>query len=472
MSHTTSRRSVPARPLLLAAGTVALLASASPASAAWPEQLNRADGASGAFPLEKSQSGIGAISNDGRIAYYQFSTNRGPWTSARGVYRRDIDTNKTTPVATGDAVLTGVSSDGAVASFLTAAKLDPADTNGRPDLYGFIGATGKTVLLSRYDGASGAAIGVTSGAYITRGGRYALFGTSIGIGKRDLTTGKTIKVADGALTAGNRSASADGTVFVNADKIVTPTGSVSLPGDAYFGAIVSSSGSFATYTAGANVKRVNVATGAVTTHTADTPFYGAQDIADDGNTAKLFVDIPVAGARADYALVTLNLATGATTPTGLKASGGNRLDAISANAKFGVFSTSASDGSSHRVLWATAAAGSALPGSADDLPSPHAYVDLTPACRNGSFGPTYSPGSVAVNDWRAGVPKPVSVKVDLYTAGGTYVQSIESGTAKTSANTGTTGYKTVTTVKFADGRTATESWTQRGISSADICGTF
>lgn len=228
------------------ATAAAVAATATPALASQVEQVNRADGVAGAFPIEASQTSVPVISADGATAYFVLQTAEGSWSKATGLYRRDLITNTTTAIAAGgDIQITSLSADGRYVGFTTTKGLVGSDGNKSRDLYGYDATTKKFNLVSRADGVNGAPLGLTSGGFITRDGKAALLGTKSGIVRRDLASGKTTRIGDGKLTGypfavearSDRSASADGKVYALENAIVSPRGVEPLPGTGGTGAI-------------------------------------------------------------------------------------------------------------------------------------------------------------------------------------------------------------------------------------------
>ncbi|MDO9356347.1 MAG: hypothetical protein Q7T55_21800, partial [Solirubrobacteraceae bacterium] len=208
------------------------------------EQINRLSGTQGAFSLlwsGENQSYPSVVSDDGRYATFYVN---GPAESdpapvpGPGLYFRDIVDNTTTKIAGPNTLLTGLDTTGTKVSFITAEKLDPADTNGISDLYYRDGATGRNVLLSRANGLNGKATGVTSQGALARGGRYAIFGAPNGTHRRDLQTGVTKKVAYGGflnyLPAGFPGVNTPGDYGnYTADQFVSDDGQVAWTGELF-----------------------------------------------------------------------------------------------------------------------------------------------------------------------------------------------------------------------------------------------
>jgi hypothetical protein len=437
------------------------------------EQIDRATGVTGASPLSPANvtASSTAITDDGRSAYFTFGVDQGPWAAAAGFYRREIDTNKTTLIAAGsNSRLVGLTNDGETVSFVTPARLSPADTNSLSDLYSYTAATGKIDLVSRADGVNGVALGLTSGGFIVRDGKTALFGTSLGIGKRTLATGSTVKVAGssgttplGALHPGQRQdygASADGSVFVSGTNLVSPGRVDLLPGyasDSYRPVLINDAGTSAVYheDSGAHVSVYRTATRTKNTVDLRTAFGpdGANvlAIAADGTSLLAWT---FAGTGV-WALKRLDPATGTASPTGLETVLPDLADVPSRNLRFAITGR----------LFAVAATGSALPGGVD-APSPAVYATIMPACRA-----VYFPIQVAASNpllrlefAPPGRPPVESFTVTTYAANGQLSgrRTLTSEVPPMKLIVGTTPYRIVISATLVDGRTISESWNQPG----------
>lgn len=454
----------------------ALVAAAPPAFGAQAEQVNRADGIAGAYPIESSETSWPVISADGATAYFVLHAAEGGWSKATGLYRRDVATNTTTAIAAGgDIQITSLSADGRYVGFTTAKGLVGSDGNRTRDLYGYDATTKKFNLVSRANGVNGAPLGLTSGAFITRDGKSALLGTKSGVLRRDLATGTTTRVGNGKLTGypfavearSDRSASVDGKVYALENAIVSPRGIDALPGSGGTGAIplVSPSGRWAIAT-----RSVAASSGTGTsrqTTLLDTS-NGASTVldlrAEYGETATVQAFTP-----SDTALVSRRTETGTeilevsltgaparTVATFPKTPVGWLLNDT------GKFLGTGGAG----VASLISADDVAIPGGAD-LPSPGAQLSVWTGCRATVFPlsvPARPTSITATSKSVEGSPYPTlgSLTVRIVNRSG---KVLADGTlenvAPVTANLPSSGhpYKVTATTKYLDGRSATESWT-------------
>lgn len=197
-----SHRLAPSRTLGLAVAALALGAAAAPPARAatlppQSEYFARPDGLDSALPLDSAYVEGGDVSADGRSVYYKLSSApTAPDAQRPGLYRRTIDTGRTTLIDAGvDTRFADLTDDGTLMSFNTKSKLSSADGNSSWDLYTYNALTGAIDLVSRKNGVGGGAIGLRSPGVVARDGRSAVFGTSDGISRRDLLAGTTVKVA-------------------------------------------------------------------------------------------------------------------------------------------------------------------------------------------------------------------------------------------------------------------------------------
>jgi hypothetical protein len=188
--------------------------------------VDRATGPNGAAANGDSLDFAVSISNDGtKVAFTSRASNLVPGDTnhVSDVFVRDLATNTTTRVSLGanhaqlntDSYVGSISGDGSTVALITAAAIDPADTNGVLDVYLVKLATGSVTLASRLDGPTGA---VGSGPeyspvdLTTDGSKVVFFSeapnltgnaTYPEIVLRDLTTNKTTVVsrANGAAGA-------------------------------------------------------------------------------------------------------------------------------------------------------------------------------------------------------------------------------------------------------------------------------
>lgn len=443
-----------------------------PALAAEAEQVNRGDGIAGAFPIESSQTSFPVISNDGTTAYFVLATAEGGWAKAIGLYRRDLVANTTTAIAAGgDIQITSLSADGRYLGFTTAKGLVGSDANKARDLYGYDATTKTFNLVSRADGVNGAPLGLTSGGYITRDGKSALLGTKSGIARRDLATGKTTKVADGKLAGypsaievrSDRSASVDGKVYALENAIVSPRGIDTLPGTgtgAY--PVVSPSGRWVFATRYAS---------------AESGVTQATTLLDTSNGATKVLDLPalygesatVQGfASADTALVSRTLATRteilevslvgapvkaiATFPRNPSSWLLNDTGKFLGTGGAGIASVISADGVS-------------IPGGAD-LPSPGGQFAVFTGCRASGWPlavPARPTSITAYSKSVAGSPYPAlsSLAVKIVNKNGAVLANgtlEQADPVRADLPVGGHPYKVTATTKYADGRSATESW--------------
>lgn len=453
------------------------------------EQVSRADGVAGAAPLEGAWSHAPVITDDGRTAYMVFDAGySATWGSATGIWRRDIDTNRSTQVVGGkDVSITGFTSDGSTLSFISGKRLSSADTNDLPDLYAYNTATKAITLVSRADGGNGAATGLDAAGngtgangYVTRDGKAALFATTTDLKRRDLTTGRTTTIAGATSTdpfgtvhallgpssesavREDNTASADGRVFVSGRTLITPTGRVDLhiefPGTTI---AVSEDGAVAGY---ASVDDETVDTTGLTLITTATNSARRVDLATlapDG--------YQIAGFSPDHAsvilwkhrpnvsedLLSVNLTSLASIDLGLHLGFGysaqSGIPVASRNNHFALTGN----------LFATAANGFALPGGVD-LPSANAYVSLSEGCK-GSTWPYNRPGtppSLYANFTNYGTAVR-SFAVTVRNGFGFVIQTA-TVTAPTpngiQLNTGGSGFKIQIVATYADNRTTNETW--------------
>lgn len=395
---------MPVRPTLALAALAASAALASPASAAdlQVEQINRATGTAGAFGLTAAMPStrVGGITSDGRRAYFhyrspmfgggaEFALDANP---GEGLWMRDLARNRTTRIAGGEGLFTGLDRTEHLLSFVTTEALSPADTNTLPDLYAFEPTTGLKILVSRQTGFRGAATGLTSFGTVTRGSRIAIFGTAGGVFRRDLLTGRTTRVASGSFlgaleqdqntpvvqVTADQFASADGRVIVTADGIRTPSGTTPLPrngNDEPILPFINEAGTKAVWqdSLGSldSVRVMDLATGAVTTPEIPEPLAGAYGF---------LVRPTPSGDGGYFATAQQNEAGeflersqkwvfdgGAVTDLGLS-------PIVSRSERFGI-----SAGRSGALL-AFATPGNTLPGTVDP-PSPNAYVSYDDGCQ-------------------------------------------------------------------------------------------
>ena len=465
LSPTSSRRRVRLVPAVLAAVLSGAALAASPALAIQVEQVSRADGAAGASPIE-SYSAPSLVTDDGTTAYFGFEQQWGTWATATGLWRRDIVTNKTTQiVGGGQQGFAGLSTDGKVLGLWTNKRLVAADKNSSYDIYSYIAATGKIDLVSRWDGLTAAASGLTGTGFITADGKSALYTTSAGIARRVLATGKTVKVGDGNLNYGSWSASADGSVFSTQEsKLVTPTGVVDIAIPDTYGstAVVSPNGRYAVVTStrasdgGLVGFWIDTTTGAKTTFdpaslgdqvrilgfTPDNRALIARSVGSSGNSFEtIAITLPTAASvrQATYAAPIYALQNVATT---------------------GKFATLSGNGPSYIA----APDGATLPGGAD-LPSPGIYSVVYPGCRATGW-PFYLPAQpsnlTGSSVGLAYLPTLTQLDLRLTTAGGTLIQAttvVPGGTGTWPTLPAGGGFKLSATAKYKDGRSNSETWT-------------
>lgn len=396
----------PVHRILTAATAVGLVTAAPPALAAPSdlEQINRASGTAGAFGLTAGRlpSKIGPITNDGRVAFFGVSTPL-PGSSpgllqdaipGLGLWGRDVVRNTTTKLTSdGDAVFTGIDRSSRLVGFITSEGLaGSADKNGKPDLYAYDPVLGTKVLVSR-SGLTGRALGLTSYGAVTRGSSFAVFGTANGVYRRELLTGRTTKLGDGAFIAplpapggypliqqpADQYVSNDGRTYVAADGVVAPSGTRPLPthpetGDAVI-PFVNEAGTTLTWQPSSSldltqVRQQDVRTGVTTTPTVPEVAVGAfgavQRPTPDGKGLILtLVDFSDDPAIVD-GTNRWDLASGTLTPLG-------SLVFLSRNDRFGF----TGDRSGAYLVGGTT--GQKLPGTID-LPAATAYVALSDRC--------------------------------------------------------------------------------------------
>ncbi len=454
---------------LIAGLTLAPTASAGRAY----EQVSRADGVSGASPLEGGYSQPNAITSDGRTGIFTFSAgyNTPGWGSATGIWRRDVDTNRSTQLIGGkEAIFTGLTADESTMSFITSRRLLSADVNNHYDLYSYTLATKKIALLSRWNGPDGQAIGLITPLYnsiypggtgfITRDGRSALFSTDYGIGKRDLAANTTVKVdsvekqplgfLNNANDRGDLTTSADGRVFASGADLITPGGTIAL-GAAYpdAGMLVSESGAVAAFAPSTEPTKLTVIdTAARTQRKLD-----LASIAPDGfRTSALTpddqsIDLWVKQANGE-ALKRVNLATSAVTDLGLDIALPGPI--ASAGARFALAG----------YAFATAATGQALPGGVD-LPSPGEYVSITSGCKGAGwpFNQPSMPSQFNVRFHDYGTPvSSVTYRITNSTGGVTHSGTVTQDLYIPEVKPFGQALKVQVTVRYADGRSTSENW--------------
>lgn len=466
------------RSRLLSATAVAAFAAAAfvPASAdaMQLEQISRADGVAGASPIEL-HSAHGYISDDGASTYVGFVQAWGSWKTATGLWNRDVATNRSTQVVGGTGnSFAGFGADGKVIGVRSSRKLVAADTNSSLDLYTYDVAARRLALVSRRDGANGAAAGATGPSFLTRDGKAALFTTAAGIQRRDLASGRTVTVAAGRLGGySDINASSDGTVFATeAGMLVTPQGTeqITIPDTYAANATVSPSGRWAIVTAvrasdGADVGFVlDVATG------VRTPF----DLASLGDRARIVgigADDRALVARStsdlSFEVVALTLPTGATSRVATYDAPLTSMHSLSRNGKFAVLTSNGGPS------FAASADGVNLPGGAD-LPSPGIYSVVYEGCRAGGW-PWYTPARPSAFSRGASnapyLPKFASLALRLtYPSGAlisnTVIPSMGGGTWPSLPAGGP--FRLTATATYPDGRTTTEDWTIPAPSG--VCG--
>lgn len=459
--------------LAAAAFAAASTATASPAFAAEVEQVNRADGAAGAFPIEASTTSAPIVTADGTTAYFVLATAEGGWAKATGLYRRDIVTNTTTPIAAGgDIQVTSLSDDGRYVGFTTAKGLVGSDGNKTRDLYGYDATTKKFNLVSRADGVNGAPLGLTSGAYITRDGKSALLGTKSGVLRRDLATGRTTRIGDGKLAGwpsavedhSDRSASVDGKVYALENAIVSPRGVDPLPGgQASAFPVVSPSGRWVVATryeqdgsgVGQKTTLLDTSNGARTPYDLQALFGAGATVA--GFTA---ADNALVSRQTSTRLEVLEVSlTGAPAKLVAAFPKTNRYSMLNATGKF--LSTGGSG-----AAWLYSADGAPMPGGAD-LPSPGTRFSVITGCRASVWPfavPARQTNITAYSKSDAAFPLPalsgLTVKI-VNRSGKVLADGTLENADPVSADLPSSGhpYKVTATTKYADGRSATESWT-------------
>lgn len=446
-----------------AAAVLGAAALATPASAIQVEQVSRADGATGSSPIE-SHAAPSMVTDDGTTAFFAFEQQWGTWMPANGLWRRNLVTDKTTQILGGAGhAFAGLTSDGKVLGLWTNKRLVAADKNSSYDIYSYENATGKIELVSRWDGLTASAVGLTGPGFITADGKSALFTTSAGIARRVLATGKTAKVGDGNLLYGSGSASADGTVFATQEsKLVTPTGVIDLAiaGASGSTTIVSPNGRYAVATASRISDGARQGVWVDTTTGVKTTF----------NPESLGIQVRIVGFTPDnraliarntgsfsFETVAISLPTAASVR---QATYSAPIYALHNLATTGKFATLSGNGPSY----VAAPDGAALPGGAD-LPSPGIYSVVYPGCRAGGwpfFSPAQPSNLTGSFDSASYLPALAQLDLRLTTGGGTLIEA----TTVTPGGTGQWpklpvggGFKLTATAKYKDGRSNSETWT-------------
>jgi hypothetical protein len=477
--------SISLRSVRLAAGAAfagGVLALAPPALAGQAEQFNRADGVAGVAPFDglASQVDVPVVSSDGRTAYFPFKGYQRPWNTATGLWKRDLLTNRSTPIFTGidaAAIITGLSADDGSLSFTTFQKLSSADTNGGRDLYRYVAATGAIQLVSRADGPNGAVLGVVGDAFVTRDGKSALFETSIGVARRDLATGHTVKLSSAHLGAAyertyraDTDASADGNTFIVGNQLVTPTGTIQLaPAGTSITAQVDEAGAWAfvravdSSTGDADPRvgtAIEVATGNRTTITLPTASdaFLPHGIEPSGGGIRFERD----GTGRSVTLGSLSFKTGAVRSLGLT---GDYLANVDRSGRFATGSVSGPN----TVTVVVAADGVSLPGGVD-LPAANAYVTFTKGCARGPIFPFQASKVGATFPTSTFVPAARSVRLQAYTTAGALLTDKTFTTAgDVAVPSGLNPFKLVATISLVDGRTITETQAMTYIGTKETC---
>lgn len=440
------------------------------ASAMQVEQISRADGTTGASPAEFAYA-PGFISDDGATSYVEFNQSWGTWSTATGLWQRTVATNRSNQVVGGsDAKFAGFGADGTVIGVRTARRLSTADTNSAVDLYTYDVARRTFTLASRRDGVNGTATGIVAGATLTRDGRAALFGAPDGgIHRRDLATGRTVRVADGYLTnATDEGASTDGTVFATSGGVlVSPSGTwpITTEGTTAPQATVSPGGRRAVVTAtqsetGRSVTfALDVATGTRTTldPVALDPAQGFLRARVTGFLSEDRVlvarSISSSTAASSFEVVAVSLPSGAATRVAAYAVPLYALRSLSRNGRFAALEENGSG-------YAASADGVSLPGGAD-LPSPGAYFVVDSGCRASGFPSFYPAGAGVFRGTRdvPQLPRLSTIRIRMTTTSGAVVSdTVLPGTGANWPTQPLGPFGLTATATYPDGRVTTESW--------------
>ncbi len=465
------------------AGTARTLCAASLLALALPgssfaapqigEQIDRADGIAGTSALADTYGAEPQLSEDGRYAAFGYFKQSGSKTGeiaptlvpVLGVYVRDLVTNRTVQVVSTPTPYTTryrLTADGTKLSFVSDAKLLPADTDNTADVY-IADTTTKALTLATPSTSTHV------GGQITRDGSAVLTYSGNTISRTPLAGGPATTLAtnfEGLLAASADGSTiayqpaGEGTRFAFARAGRAPvTVARGENADIAYSVVLSPDGKTAALLPydRRNVRAVNVETGAVAYASWRLPAYNAAtsafNLSNDG-WLQYSVSGTSGGAIAEANLATRAVRIAATdipyTPA-----------AVTANGKF------AAAGYGHLFVAPTGA--TPLPGTVDP-PSPFAYLRFDYGCVYPNvFFPGIKPyiavGSIAGMP----IPAPVSATVVVRNRANNQITNqftITSTTAQYPISLQSGNFRVDASVKLADGRTVTGTYYQDSYARA------
>lgn len=483
------------RAIFVASLAAAVLAPTANAAVPLGEQVNRGTGVAGVGAFTGTASFGRGVTDDGRLALFDHRVLGAAGKSqseaerkTSGVYVRDVASNTTTQLVSGNARTTGLTDALDRISILTSDKLTAADTDTTQDLYlvdvatkvatlvatpqpvldGALTRDGKTIVWADATGVYRRALTSTSAELVTNG---ALAGDSATLG--GLLNRKLIS-RDGGVVAIQTGGAAGQLAIARAGKAAIAVGSAS------GGSLrLAADGRRAFAYTDLSLRGIDVVAGTVTAGDVSPSVKGSSvsldQVNDDGTAGVLVVQgahwkLDLVAGKRTVLLEDRNHQTASSWVTGR---------AYSQNLRYALANVDypAGGATAGQTLLALPLGGATLPGGTD-APSPFAYLVFDPGCvaRYAWLQPR-KPG-VYMQD-QSGLPTPVSATVNFFnTSTGKHL-----ATASFPASGGfpyysynlnigwTGGWRAEASLKLSDGRTVTDRWYQSSYYGTGYCAT-